>query len=144
MDTTFPKTYDCRELAELPQPEVLPRYFYPGATTQGGRDGILVEMRPDHGRPWLGTFAFDEIAPNGASGIFTTPHLQRVCIVTRGAGYLVSTDEPNSWELVRAIPVMDVRSVSAHEIIVFASFTDLVAYGPTGIKWRTRRLAWDN
>jgi hypothetical protein len=28
--------------------------------------------------------------------------------------------------------------------IVIANFTELVAYGRAGIKWRTRRLTWDS
>ena len=32
----------------------------------------------------------------------------------------------------------------AQGVIVFANFTELVAYGPTGIRWRTKRLAWDS
>jgi len=144
MDTTFSKTYECEELAETPQPAVLPHYFYPGATIGSGRDGILIEVRPEHGQSWHGTFAFGQIAPKGASGIFTTPDPQRICVVAKGAGYFISSSDPTSWELVRATPVIDVRPVSAQGIIVFASFTDLVAYGPTGIKWRTKRLSWDN
>src|SRR5262245_48546290 len=33
---------------------------------------------------------------------------------------------------------------AAHDIIVFADFTNLVAYGKTGLKWRTKRLSWDD
>jgi hypothetical protein len=144
MDTTFSKTYQCDELAETPQPAVLPHYFYPFASTEGGRDGIFVEVCPEHGHPWQGTFAFGHVAPKGASGIFTTPDPLRVCVVAKGAGYFVSASEPTSWELVRVTPITDVRPVHAQGIIVFASFTDLVAYGRTGIKWRTKRLSWDN
>jgi hypothetical protein len=144
MDTTFSKTYDCEELAETPQPAVSPHYFYPGAATEGGRDGILVEVHPEHGKPWHGTFAFGQIAPKGASGIFATPDSQRICVVARGAGYFVSASEPRCWEPVRATPVTEVRAISAQGIIVFATFTDLVAYGRAGIKWRTKRLSWDN
>src|SRR5262245_44560434 len=33
---------------------------------------------------------------------------------------------------------------AAHDIIVFADFTNLVAYGKTGLKWRTKRVMWDD
>ena len=46
--------------------------------------------------------------------------------------------------LSRAAPVIDVRSSKSHEIIVFAEFTRLVAYGPAGIKWETGRLSWED
>jgi hypothetical protein len=28
-------------------------------------------------------------------------------------------------------------------MVVFANYTELVAYGESGMKWRTKRLAWD-
>jgi hypothetical protein len=31
-------------LAALPSPEKLPRYFYPGARTDGGSDGVLIRL----------------------------------------------------------------------------------------------------
>ena len=111
MDTTFSKTYDCEGLAETPQPAVAPHYYYPGGTTVGGRDGILVDVHPEHGKRWIGTFAFGRIAPNGASGIFTTPDPQRICVVAKGEGYFVSASEPRCWEPVRATPVIDVRAI---------------------------------
>ena len=39
---------------------------------------------------------------------------------------------------------MDVRSVKFQNILVFADYTELVAYGETGIKWRTERMAYDS
>ena len=143
MDTTFPHVYECEQLTEGPGVASSHHYYYPGASTSGGRDGILVRIRPDDGQPWLATFAFGEMA-NGPSGIFTTPDPQRLCVVARGAGYFVSTIAPSSWESVRVIPITDVRPIRNHEIIVFADFTRLVAYGKNGMKWETKRLAWDD
>jgi hypothetical protein len=144
MDTTFSHEYECEELAEMPQPEELPHYYYSGARARGGRDGLLIDLRPEGGARWLGTFAFGRIAPRGVSGIFATPNPKRVCVVAKGAGYLVSTSEPTCWEPVSAVPVIDVRPVKTRGIIVFASFIDIVAYGAAGIQWRTQRLTWED
>ena len=102
-----------------------------------------MEIHPEQGERWLATFAFGQVTPKGVTGVFTTPDPQRVCVVAKGAGYLVSASFPTRWEPVNATPIIDVRPISAHGIIVFASFTDLVAYGQSGIKWKTRRLTWD-
>jgi hypothetical protein len=107
-------------------------------------DGILVEVRPKHCEPWFGTFAFGHVAPRGKSGIFTMPNPDVLCVVSRGEGYLVSASLPKSWERLRVVPVIDVRPVLAYDIIVFAEFTRLVAFGREGIKWQTKRLSWDN
>jgi hypothetical protein len=143
MDTTFPHSYECELLRETPR-IALAQHYYPGASTQGGRDGILAEVRPENGEPWLGTFASGQIAPKGASGIFTTPDPHRLCVVAAGAGYIVTAAAPANWEPVRATPIIDVRPIRAQGLIVFANFTELVAYGAAGIKWRTKRLTWDN
>jgi hypothetical protein len=143
MDTSFAHSYECERLTESPE-LALQYFYYPGASSQGGRDGILAEVRPENGELWLGTFAFGQIAPKGTSGIFTTPNPHQLCVVATGEGYIVSANAPTTWEPVRATPIIDVRLIRAQGLMVFASFTDLVAYGPTGIRWRTKRLTWDN
>jgi len=105
---------------------------------------MLAEVHPEKGDPWLGTFAFGTVEPKGISGIFTTPSPDRLCVVARGEGYFISASTPTTWEPVQATPIIDVRPIRAQGVIVFASYTDLVAYGPAGIKWRTQRLTWDN
>ncbi|RKH93225.1 hypothetical protein D7Y04_41275 [Corallococcus sp. AB038B] len=40
-------------------------------------------------------------------------------------------------------PVTDVRAVPAAGVVVFADFTEMVAYGAEGLRWRTKRLSWD-
>ena len=41
-------------------------------------------------------------------------------------------------------PVLDAHCVSSHGILVFAGFTDLIAYDRSGVKWRTERLSFDD
>lgn len=142
LDRTFLHFYECEEMIELPDSS-LPHYYYPGACTEGGRDGMLVRIRAQQAVQWFGTFAFGQVTPEGISGIFTTPDPDHVCVVARGEGYFVSSKVPTDWKSVTAVPIIDVRPVRKHEIIVFATFTDLVAYGSTKVRWRTKRLAWD-
>jgi hypothetical protein len=56
----------------------------------------------------------------------------------------VSAATPTAWESVDATPIIDVRLTHPQGIIVFANFTELVACGSTGLKWRTKRLTWDS
>src|SRR5258707_9516838 len=143
IDRTFPQSYECEWLLETQQ-TVLPHYYYPGASPEGGRDGVLIRVRPEGGQAWVGTFAFGIFTVKGISGIFTTPNPDRVCVVAVGEAYLVSASAPTEWEAISILPIIDVRPIRAHGIIVFANFTELVAYGQTGIKWTTRRLTWDS
>jgi len=45
--------------------------------------------------------------------------------------------------LVDTIPIMSAHSSKAQNVLVFANFTDLLAYDKKGTKWRTERLAYD-
>lgn len=41
------------------------------------------------------------------------------------------------------MPSVDVREIPEAGLVVFANYTELLAYGEHGQVWRTRRLAWD-
>jgi len=64
LDTTFSHSYECEWLAEVSEFS-MPHYYFPGGTTRGGADGLLLKVRPEHGSAWLGTFAFGRISPKG-------------------------------------------------------------------------------
>jgi hypothetical protein len=113
MDTTFPRSYECEWLLETPPTTALPHDYYPGASVQGGRDGVLVKVRSECGQEWLGRFAFGRLTQKGVSGLFTTPDPDRLCVVAAGEGYFVSVNTPTSWEEISAVPILDVRPIAA-------------------------------
>lgn len=83
-----------------------------------------------------------DVAPNGKTGLYSWPHDATLCVVARGAGYLVRVDDPLDWQLVVARPVIDVRPIPSRRIVVFANYTELIAYGASGVAWTTKRLGW--
>lgn len=141
-DQSFQRLYDCQVLSET-TPTRAQHYFYPGASTQGGLDGLILEVTPLRGPAWIGTFAPGDIAKAGVTGVFTMPNPREVCVVVGSQGYLVNVEAPTTWETIRAIPIIDVRPIPQHNLVIFANFTELFAYGLTGLAWRTKRLAWD-
>jgi hypothetical protein len=142
-DFSFPRLYECEILAEIPGGTPLRHYYYPGATTAGGRDGVSVRVVPQDGAAWSATFAFGRHGRALPTRVLSLPDPTRVCIVSDGAGYIVDVADPLSWEPVEAVPITDVRSIPHLGLVVFASLTELVAYGAEGRTWGTRRLAWD-
>ncbi len=141
IDLSFRSNYTLEVLEELATGE---RYYYPDATTVGGKDGLLVKIVSSAGRSWVGVFSFGQISPNSISGVYSTPHPDKFCVVSRGAGYIVSSSNPKDWLNVKAIPIIDVRPIKYQGILVFADYTELVAYNNTGLKWRTERLSYDS
>jgi hypothetical protein len=73
----------------------------------------------------------------------SSPDPSRVCVISGGAGYLVKADEPDIWEKIPIDPVLDVRLIPEHDLLVFSDFTGLVAFDSRGLAWRSPRVCGD-
>ncbi|GGF23845.1 hypothetical protein [Flavobacterium limi] len=135
IDLSFQSNYSLELLEKLGTDN---RYYYPGDASCGGKDGLIVKVIPSQGESWIGVFSFGEISYKGLCGVYTTPNPDKFCVISRGSGYIVSSFNPNDWNEVQSIPIMDVRSIKSQNIIVFADFTDLIGYDKNGIKWHER------
>lgn len=143
LDLTFPRQYEVEELRELSSGVSREkRLYFPGATEEGGHDGVLIRVTPHSGEPWLGVFAQGDFA-NAVTGIYSCPDENSVCVISAGQGYVVRADNPQDWEEIEGYPVLDVRPVSSRRLLVFADFTTLLAYGSDGKSWVTSRLSSD-
>jgi hypothetical protein len=143
-DFSFPRRYEWEVVDELPGGGAQPHYYFPGGTLASGGDGVVVRIAPAGAAIWFGTFAFGKYGMTAATKILSMPDPGKLCVVSCGAGYIVSVQDPRSWESVKAIPVIDVRPIAGAGLVVFANFTELVAYGTEGVRWRTKRLTWDS
>ncbi|MCP4602208.1 MAG: hypothetical protein GY847_17110 [Proteobacteria bacterium] len=144
LDLTFPHQYEVDLEAKLP-PVLgkIKQFYYPGGVERGGRGGLVVKIMPHQGLSWIGTFASGYNSPVALTGIFAYPDEQFLCVVSAGAGYIVRADDPKSWEQVRAYPITDARTIPEKQLLVFADFTALSAYGPEGMVWTIDDLSWD-
>ena len=143
-DRTFEVDYFAENLGEIPSATSLPRFFYPGGTT-GGRDGLLVRVRP-HAKgasPWLGVFAFGMLSPKGINGLFSCPDPSKLCVIAKGAGYIVDVSNPSICEEMKAEPIFGAWSHREANILVVFDYLRLAAYNADGFAWLTKRLSWD-
>lgn len=140
IELSFPRSYSLQVLDALPVGAPL-RYFPPNRAA--GQDGLIVRVEPNDADAWIGMFAFGNIDADALTYAGTMPDLRKFYVASRGAGYIIDAANPSSWEEVSVIPVMDSRAVPAAGIVVFANYTELVAYDVDGLKWSTKRLAWD-
>jgi hypothetical protein len=140
-DLSFPHRFECEVVDELPGGRAH-RLYFPG-DQPAGQDGVVIRVRPETTEAWIGMFAFGKFAKAGVTRVLSMPDPERFCVVARGAGYVVTVANPAAWEAVRAIPIIDVRAIPGAGLVVFANDTDLLAYGEEGVRWRTKRLAWD-
>lgn len=140
LELSFPHSYSLEPLDVVP-PGASVRYFPPNRAS--GQDGVIVRVQPNDADAWIGMFAFGDIDANALTYADTMPDGRKFYVSSRGVGYIVDAASPGIWEDVSLVPVMDSRAVLAAGIIVFANYTELVAYDVNGFKWRTKRLAWD-
>jgi len=55
----------------------------------------------------------------------------------------VKAADPAQWLPVEQKPVVDLRVLSQHGLLLFAGFTSITAVGSSGIAWTTERLTWE-
>jgi hypothetical protein len=140
LELQFERQYDIEVLGELGREE---RYYYPDGNKNKGQDGMIIKVMPSAAEPWFAIFAFGDISPKATSGVYAMPDGVKFCVISKGAGYIVSSLDPLSWEVVKAYPIMDVRSVEEMGLIVFSTYTELVAYNSSSVQWKTKRITLD-
>jgi hypothetical protein len=108
-------------------------------------EGPILAVTPASGEPWIGVFHGGEygVPPAAPSQVIGWPDEKSLCVVKAGAGCLVRTDDPTTNSEIDAFPITDVLAIPDRDLVVFADFTDLIAYGPDGIAWRSGRVALD-
>ena len=117
-------------------------FYFPGATQESGKDGVLVKVLNTKGKTWTGMFAFGTLSPKGVTGVYQLPDESRFCVVAKGTAYVVSAVDPTDWEEVPLVPILDVRCSESYKLLLFANDTELCAYGRDGLRWKTDRLSW--
>ena len=106
----------------------------------------VVGVRPIDADPWIGVFYGGGYPnPEKVAQIFTGPEKGSLRVVFGGAACIVKAAEPSFWQKVDDVfPVRSTLAVPEHELVLFHSFTDVVAHGPTGKVWISKRLVWDD
>ena len=68
----------------------------------------------------------------------STPDPTRVCVISSGQAYVVNTRDPRDWSVVPALPITDARSLHQHQILLFADFSSVTAWGKYGKVWQAQ------
>lgn len=105
--------------------------------------GLLIRITPGNARPWYATFEQGYDSRNAVTGVWAHPHPERLCVICKGAGWIIDSTHPELWECIGAFPITFVVPVPRPGLIVFADFTRLIAYDRNGKVWRTEELSWD-
>ena len=142
IDHHFLADYSLITAAELPPSGQRVVHFKFGATQAPphGLDGPLVQIEPKNGSSWFAVFGGGYSGAGVVDEIFTTPRPTIVCVISKGAGFLVDTVNESKQD----VPVFPVRQVEVrNDLLIFADFTRLAAYGAGGIAWVSEDLVSD-
>ncbi len=109
-------------------------------------EGPILAVAPANGEPWIGVFHGGGygVPPAAPGQVIGWPDEKSLCVVKTGTGCLVRTDDPAKTSEIDAFPITNVLAIPDRNLVVFADFTDLIAYGPDGIAWRSGRVALDD
>lgn len=140
----FAHRYEVELLNELPGDLTgIEHLYFPGASNEGGRDGLLLEVSAPNRSPWLGTFAFGYPSSVAANVIASCPNENSLAVISSGLGVIVDARNPLVWEEAKGFPVIDVKAVVERSLLLFVDFTMISAYGAQGWIWTTARLSTD-
>jgi hypothetical protein len=113
-------------------------------TAQPGLDGIgaAVVVRFSTGSDgWVGRFPGWVPARDR---VMATPDPARAVVVSGSVAFMVDTTSPESGAEVLISQVREIAAATAPALLLIGSWTALVAVGPAGLAWKTRRLAIDD
>jgi hypothetical protein len=77
------------------------------------------------------------------TGIFACPEPKQMCAVAGGYAYIVDTTHPEHCTHIPLKPVVEVKSLVPHRLLLFVGFHSIVAWGSNGLAWETQRLSWE-
>jgi hypothetical protein len=138
-DLGFATCYEATVLPGLPGTGVPPLQIH-ASHQRSHREGLVVEVRGTDGGRWTGNV---QPGDGKLSGLYPTPSPDCLCVIAGGRGYLVPVREPATYEMVGAYPIEDVRSIPELGLLLFVTFTDVVAYDAKGRVWSAGRVSWD-
>ena len=144
-DLQFPHEWRAEILAKAPLIAPARQFTYPhsvaGEEDALARGALLVQVQPAAGGVFLATCALGFTDPKMPTRVFACPNPNELCAVAGGYAYIIDTASPDRSTQIALKPVTEVLVVIDQELLVFAGFHTLVAWGREGLAWQTARLS---
>jgi hypothetical protein len=143
IDLTFPHTWTVEVLPQ--RPLILPKrqFVYPRHAEEVERGALELLVRPADAEPFLATCALGFADPAAPTGLWSCPDPAWLCAVSGGYAYLVNTASPEHFTQVEYRPVLEVRALPKHQLLLFTGHHSLLAWGAQGQAWQSARLSWE-
>jgi hypothetical protein len=125
-------------LAGLPATGPWPEQF--SETGRGTHsEGFVVEFFPEAKPPWVGNLQRGGTSYNA---VLPLPNGNSMIVVAGGQGYII---EPEHRSLLTTTggQIESALAIPAAVLLILSNVTYLEAWGPSAMRWRTRRISWD-
>lgn len=109
-------------------------------TTNGG--GLLVKVVANKSH-WIGMFLFGSLMNKGKNGIYSLPEVGKFVVIAKGAGYIVTANDPDDWQKLRLQEVINAYMVKEMDLVLFINPWKICAYSNQGLSWVSDRIAID-
>ena len=141
LDLTFAHSWQAEILRQRPL-ILLPRQFtYPREAEEVERGALEVLIRPASDAPYLATFALGFAGSVVPTGVWSCPNPDEICAVAGGYAYVVHAAAPEEFTQIVFRPVLEVRTLVSHNLLLFTGSHALLAWGASGLAWQTPRLS---
>ncbi|SFS20799.1 hypothetical protein SAMN05421771_3842 [Granulicella pectinivorans] len=142
----YPHTWTVQLLSGPPLIAPSRQYTYPmsiaGEEDALARGALYLLVRPAPGEPaFLATCALGYRDPSMPTGVYATPNPSQLCAVAGGYAYLIDPTNPTQSTHIDQRPVTAV--LPTQDLLLFAGFHTIQAWGNAGLAWTTQRLTWD-
>jgi hypothetical protein len=107
------------------------------------RGALQLLVRPAAGGTFLATCALGFTDPTMPTGVFACPNTRQMCAVAGGYVYVIDTAQPEHCTHIELKPVVELRPLVAHGLLLFVGFHSIVAWGREGLAWESARLSWE-
>ncbi len=143
IDESFAHSWQVEVLTARPLISPSRHFVYPRDAEEVERGALELIVHPETGRAFRATCALGFADPSVPTGVWTCPHPDQLCAVAGGYAYLIDAVNPKAFEQVNYRPVLLVRAVPSHDLLLFGGHHALVAYGRDGRAWESPRLSWE-
>lgn len=139
----FPHRWSAEVLDRPPLIAPVRQFVYPQQVEEVERGALQLLVRPATGAPFLATCARGFADPSVPHGLWSCPHPDWLCAASGGYVYLIHTLQPEEWQMVPWRPVLEVRSLPDHQLLLFVGHHAIFAWGREGRAWESQRLSWE-
>lgn len=143
----WPPSWRAQVLKEAPMISPARQFTYPlqiaGEEDALARGAFHILVHPPAGGTFLATCALGFTSATVPTGLFATPNPNDLCAVAGGYAYIADTRTPETCDLLAMKPITSVLVAAEANLLLFAGFHKILAWGRDGLAWETDRLSWE-